>query len=203
MSLFGALGLLFAAGSGIRCASEDAYFKRQYMTFPNGVRYYLDRKGIAKLMDGTMIVCPTSDVVKDIHGNIIYDKNAEQNKNAQKRATSQPYQPYRYAVQNNPRTTNPATTDLKTGKVVAKVEDYVKKDGTHEYRKWYLKDIYAEVYPGQDLTYVLKVNADSYDRLSDGIRITKAEYDAINNCPALDPRYPNLRYHDNSHRWER
>lgn len=202
----GLLGLLFGgmvAGSAVKCAAEDSYFKQRYMTFPNGVRWYIDRKGTAKLMDDTIIVCPTDDVVKDIHGNVIYSKLAEQNTYARSQATTESYQPYRYAVQNNPRTRNPATTDLRTGKVVARVEDYVRKDGTHEYRKWYLKDIYTEIYPGQDLTYVIKVNPDTYDFDDPGVLITKEEYDAIQNCPALNPRYPNLRYHKSAWRSEK
>ena len=203
MSLLGILGLLFTGKSAVECAAENHYFKQRADKLPNGVGYWIDRKGQWRLCETNEAIFKDGTRFVDIHGKVIYDSNAEENKYAQKQAVSQPYQPYRYAVQNNPRTRNPATTDLRTGRVVAKVEDYCKKDGTHEYRKWYLKDIYTEIYPGQDLTYVIKVNPDTYDFDDPGVLITKEEYDAIQNCPALNPRYPNLRYHKSAWRSEK
>ena len=75
----GLLGLLFGgmvAGSAVKCAAEDSYFKQQYSTFPNGVKFWIDRKGTARLMDGTIIVNPAGDVVEDIHGRVIYNRLA-------------------------------------------------------------------------------------------------------------------------------
>ena len=200
MSLLGILGLLFTGKSAIECAAENHYFKQRADRLPNGVEYWIDRKGQWRLCKNNEAIFKDGTRFTDIHGKVIYDSNEEQNQYARSKVTEKPYQPYRYAVQNNPRTRNPATTDLRTGKVVARVEDYAKKDGTHEYRKWYLWDPCAEKYAGQDLTYVVKVNPDFYNINDPGILITKEEYDAINNCPGLNSY--NFRYHKNDYRSE-
>lgn len=202
MGLFGFLGLGMIVKSAIECASEDYQCKQQVTKLPNGLEYWRDRKGRMRSCQTGELIFYSNGVCKDIHGNILFDEKVLENKRVKEKALAnkKPYQPYCYAVQHNSRTTNPATTDLVTGKVVARVEDYSKLDGTHEYRKWYLKDSFAESHPGEDLSFVIKESPCSYSILDDGILISKEEFDAINNCPGLN-QY-NFRYHRNDYRME-
>ena len=201
MGLLGALTLLFGVGSGVKCAAEDSYWKKQVDTLPNGVRYYIDRLGKWRLIGSDEIITPFANGnVETLTGRIVYSRTQELNNAAAQAVYSKPTR-YRYAVQRNKRTKNPLTVDLNTGKAVAKVRQTIKKDGTVEYRKWYFYDLYTDIYPGQDLTYVIKVNPYDTRRNDPGVVITKEEYEAIQNCPGLNGN--NLSYHKSETEYER
>lgn len=187
--------LLFGAAvgtSGVKAAMETAQNKRSPMKLPNGVPYYYDHSGRTYLMDGTQIFCSANDAVT-MSGRVVWSRKESMNDYAKAHVSKTGK--YRYAVQVHPRADNPLTVDLNTGKGIARVEANTLKDGRVEYRKWYFYDLYAEeVYPGEDLTWVMKVAPNSIKRGDPGIVITKEEFDAINNCPGINRC--NSRYHD-------
>lgn len=178
--------LLFGAAvgtSGVKAAMETAQNKRSPMKLPNGVPYYYDHSGRTYLMDGTQIFCSANDAVT-MNGRVVWSRKESMNDYAKAHAAKTGK--YRYAVQNNVRTSNPLTTDLNTGKGIGRVEARRLKDGSIEYRKFYFYDLYTDIYPGEDLRWVVKVDPSSVKSGDPGVVITKEEYDAINNCACLD-----------------
>ena len=191
--IFAALWGLMYAGSSIGAALDNAECKQRKTTFDNAVTYYRDRKGTARLMDGTPILLAADGTVTNCKtGEVIYSKKEHANSLAREKTVKNKF---RYAVQNHPRCWEPATVELDTGKVIAKIAALPVDNERIEYRKWYLYDVYREHYgPYDDLTYVLKVHPNDVKADDPGVVITKEEFDAIRNCPTLNSY--NFRYHD-------
>lgn len=119
----GLLGLLFGgmvAGSAVKCAAEDSYFKQQYSTFPNGVKFWIDRKGTARLMDGTIIINPAGDVVEDIHGRVIYNRLAglKEKEVEEEKEVARKYGRTAYSINGSGGVHGRKTIELSTGRQI-------------------------------------------------------------------------------------
>lgn len=185
MSLLG--GLIFGAifgGSAIKCAAENAECKKKIHYLPNGLGYWYDRKGSARLEDGTLIFISGNGEVENIHGEKIYSKTDEANKITRNKAMNNSFK-YKYGLQYNIRTNQPVTTDLVSNKVIARVKKTIKTNGNIEYRKWYLYDECYEQF-GKNAKYAIKVNPTTIKENDNGIVISEEEYNAICNCEAVD-----------------
>ena len=184
MSLLG--GLIFGAifgGSAIKCAAENANRRVENVYYlPDGTPYWYDRKGCTRLMDGTIIYV-SYDKVTDIHNNVLYDRLGEENNAIRKKVMSSDCK-YKYAAQHNIRTNGDVTTDLIAHKVVARIQEKTKKDGSVEYRKWYLYDEVREKF-GKMADYAIKIQPTIIKDGDPGIVISKEEYDAIENCATI------------------
>lgn len=147
----GLLGLLFGgmvAGSAVKCAAEDSYFKQQYSTFPNGVKFWIDRKGTARLMDGTIIVNPAGDVVEDIHGRVIYNRLAGLKEKEERENIESAKKHNRAIYIKKVDLINYEAIEIATGKVVEKIMvDCTNNKFGVKYRNdstWHMLPSYAE-----------------------------------------------------------
>lgn len=189
--LFALLWGAIVGGAAVGEKIEDAKCKQNVYNLPNGICYYFDRKGQQRLMDGTLILAFGDGDYKTIDGRLLYSRKAEENRIAVSKVANNKY---RYATQqNHPRCRGFATVELSTGKIIAKVAEYKKRDGSYEYRKWYFKDLY----PGKsdkELEVYTKPESTNYDMDDEGIVISAEEFNAINTCATL-PGYENTRVH--------
>lgn len=190
--LFALLWGAIVGGAAIGEKIEDSKCKQNVYTLPNGIRYYFDRKGKQRLMDGTLILAFGDGDYKTIDGRILYSRNAEENRIAVSKVT---HNKYRYATQrNHPRCEGFATVELSTGKIVAKVAEHKKRDGSYEYRKWYFKDLYPDK-SDKEIQVYSRPTSTFFDIRDEGIVISAEEFNAINSCATL-PGYENTRAHD-------
>lgn len=180
-------------GSAAKCAIENQACKKDIDRLPNGVPYWIDRKGRTRLCSNDEIFTWVGGIAKTANtGKVIYDERTYNNSIAISKAEKKGC---RYAVQEHPRCTHPATVELSTGKVIAKIAAIPVDNERIEYRKWYLYDCYREKYgPHMDLTYCIKIPPNSVKSNDKGIIITKDEFDNIRNCPGCEKN--NFRYHD-------
>lgn len=136
------LGLFFygalRAVCGVGKAVENHQAKQTTYTLPNGKKYYYDRVGKTRLMDGTIIVYQ-GDKWIDTNYNVICDNYAiRQAHDAEKgkKSDSLVYEGFSKLCEQN------AVFESSTGKIIAKIE---RKNG--ECRKWYFYDLTQDWYP--------------------------------------------------------
>lgn len=180
----GLFALLFGTlvgGAKIAEGIDNLHAKQNVYTLPNGIKYYYDNKGTQRLMDGTIVVADCAGTFKTIDGRLLYSKKNDEDEKA---ATATLGNKYRVATQHHPRCEGPATVELSTGKIIARVEEKKKKDGTFEYRKWYFKDIFIGK-SNEEIKFYSKPRANNWDFNDPGILISAEEFNAINTCPKL------------------
>lgn len=184
MSILG--NLIFGAalgGSAIKCAAENASFRKNVKYLPNGVPYWMDRTGSNRLMDGTIICIRANGEVYDVKGNKIYSRSDEENIAVRNKVMNSNCK-YKYATQHNIRAYWPLTTDLIANKAIARTMKTIKKDGSIEYRKWYLYDETREKF-GKLADSAIKIDPTTTKKGDTGIVISEEEYNAIQNCPTV------------------
>lgn len=196
--LFAFLYGTLIAGAKIADGIDNIQAKQKVYTLPNGIKYYYDNKGTQRLMDGTIIIADCAGEFKTIDGRLLYSKKDEEDKKAVAATLGKKY---RIATQRHPRCEGPATVELSTGKIISKVEEIKKNDGTYEYRKWYFYDIYKDK-SNEQIRFYSKSRANKWDYDDPGIIISADEFNAINTCPKLgneDGRYYHDLYVDGKH----
>lgn len=141
MVMAGLFTLIFGAvlgGSAIKCGIENEHLKQHTYTLPNGIKYYYDRTGTTRLMDGT-IICYQGDKWVDTKYNVICDNYAEREKKERtenKKSGNLTYFGFSKLCKQS------AVFEVSTGKIIAKIQRSY--DGTC--RKWYFHDNHAEMY---------------------------------------------------------
>lgn len=180
------LWLAMFGASSAKAAWDNLDCKADFETLPNGIKYYIDRRGCFRLVkNDDLIHFQTNGVVKHHKtGKILYDPKADANQKASEHVDSS--KGYRYAQQYVDRCDFPATVDLITGRVVAQVQEKVFADGHAEYRKWYLYDVYEEKYGKGNCGGCMKVSPNRVRYGDPGIVITEEEFNAINTCPKIE-----------------
>lgn len=136
--LYGALRTICGIGQAV----ENNQAKQTTYTLPNGKRYYYDRTGKSRLMDGTIIVYQ-GDKWIDTNYNVVCDNDEiKQKKEAEDNKKDGKLTYYAYSKLCEQR----AVFEVSTGRIVAKIQrDY---DGTC--RKWYFYDNTPDLYPNVD-----------------------------------------------------
>lgn len=180
------LWLAMFGASSAKAAWDNLDCKADSETLPNGIKYYIDRRGCFRLVKNDDLIHFQANGVVKHHktGKILYDPKADANQKASEHVDSS--KGYRYAQQYVDRCDFPATVDLITGRVVAQVQEKVFADGHAEYRKWYLFDVYEEKYGKGNCGGCMKVAPNRVRYGDPGIVITEEEFNAINTCPKIE-----------------
>ena len=191
--MLGLLGALIFGGaaaiSGIKNAIEDDKCRSRVETLPNGVKYYFDRKGKCRLMNGTLlqrdwgagcirwVACPNGAIGQYI----VYDEMQHTNPSAKAEAKKNNCLCYAERSERFGQKNNVGMIEFKTNRPIAKIEaKYNYHTDQNEYRKWYWYDSVYEKYKYDPLLSIRTIGNASSTKLGDpGIEITKEEFDEL------------------------
>ena len=206
---------LFFAGSGVRAGLENEKLKSELYTLPNGMQYYYDRQGIMHLLNGTPITLrdERDRTVRVIHlttGKTLYDGRLRIQKYLWRKNEEirKKYEGNRYIYQYFPMGVEKAVLDIEENKIVLGVhmidDEYFKY-----YDNGYCTNCQKCAHTGLDergfsayecircphrgdvdlffqTYYCTKNEYYCSPNNSPAIKISKEEYEMINNAPGRE-----------------